>query len=415
MPTLIVTLPASLPSATTLCSTVLTDNDSTTILRHGQTPLSLFPEVNGGEIVAVVPAAQLSWHQLDLPKGTLDRGLFQDGNAARLRSVLDGLLEERLLDEPEQLHYAIEPQTRPGAPVWVAACNRAWLHAWLQALEQAGRPIARIVPELAPSTSETPSTLLQAVGSADAPQLLCAGPNGVAVLPLSAASVVLLGPLLNDSTAADIVAEPAVAALAEGLFSGRVRIETEAQRALRSAQSSSDLAQFDLLRTRRARTQKSLSNWTHALWRAPQWKPARWVVAALVAVNLLGLQAWAWKEQASLVAKKASIREVLTTTFPDVRVVVDAPLQMERALAGLQRQSGAASSADLEEMLGRFQALAPELPAPTAIEFIAGELRLKIPAALDDQLPGVATRLKSSGYAVQLRDDMLMIKQDQRP
>ena len=414
MPTLIVTLPASLPTATTPCSTVLTDNDST-ILRHGQTPVSLFPEVSGGEIVAVVSAAQLSWHHLDLPKGTLDRGLFQDGNAARLRSVLDGLLEERLLDEPEQLHYAIEPQARPGAPVWVAACNRAWLHAWLQALEQAGRPIARIVPELAPSTSETPSTLLQAVGSADAPQLLCAGPNGVAVLPLSAASVVLLGPLLNDSTAADIVAEPAVAAQAEGLFSGRVRIETEAQRAIRSAQSPWDLAQFDLLRTRRARTQKSMSNWTHALWRAPQWKPARWAVAALVAVNLLGLQAWAWKEQASLVAKKASIREVLTTTFPDVRVVVDAPLQMERALAGLQRQSGAASSADLEEMLGRFQALAPELPAPTAIEFIAGELRLKIPAALDDQLPGVATRLKSSGYAVQLRDDMLMIKQDQRP
>ena len=414
MPTLIVTLPASLPTATTPCSTVLTDNDST-ILRHGQTPVSLFPEVSGGEIVAVVSAAQLSWHHLDLPKGTLDRGLFQDGNAARLRSVLDGLLEERLLDEPEQLHYAIEPQARPGAPVWVAACNRAWLHAWLQALEQAGRPIARIVPELAPSTSEAPSTLLQAVGSADAPQLLCGSPNGVAVLPLSAASVVLLGPLLNDSTAADIVAEPAVAAQAEGLFSGRVRIETEAQRAIRSAQSPWDLAQFDLLRTRRARTQKSMSNWTHALWRAPQWKPARWAVAALVAVNLLGLQAWAWKEQASLVAKKASIREVLTTTFPDVRVVVDAPLQMERALAGLQRQSGAASSADLEEMLGRFQALAPELPAPTAIEFIAGELRLKIPAALDDQLPGVATRLKSSGYAVQLRDDMLMIKQDQRP
>jgi general secretion pathway protein L len=329
--------------------------------------------------------------------------------------VLDGLLEERLLDEPEQLHYAIEPQARPGIPVWVAACNRAWLHAWLQALEQAGRPIARIVPELAPSTNESPSPLLHAVGTADTPQLLCSSPTGVAVLPLNAASVVLVGPLLNGSTAADIVAEPAVAALAEGLFSGRVRIETDAQRALRCAQSPWDLAQFDLLRTRRARTQKNLSKGTQALWRAPQWKAARWAAAALVAVNLLGLQAWAWKEQASLVAKKASIREVLTTTFPDVRVVVDAPLQMERALAGLQRQSGAASSADLEQMLGRFQALALELPAPTAIEFIAGELRLKIPAALDTQLPALTARMKSAGYAVLLRDDTLMIKQDQRP
>lgn len=414
MPTLIVTLPASLPTATTPCSTVLADNDGT-ILRHGQTPLSLFPGVNGGEIVAVVPAAQLSWHHLDLPKGTLDRGLFQDGNAARLRSVLDGLLEERLLEEPEQLHYAIEPQARSGAPVWVAACNRAWLHAWLQALELAGRPIARIVPEIAPSTAESANPLLQAVGTADAPQLLCSSPHGVGVLPLSAASVSLMSPLLNGGIATEIVAEPAVAAVAESFFSGRVQIETDAQRALRSAQSGWDLAQFDLLRTRRARTQKSLSNWTHALWRAPQWKPARWAAAALVAVNLLGLQAWAWKEQASLVAKKAAIREVLTTTFPDVRVVVDAPLQMERALNNLQRQSGSASSADLEEMLGRFQALALELPAPTAIEFIAGELRLKIPAALDTQLPGLAARMKSAGYTVQLRDDTLMIKPEHRP
>jgi general secretion pathway protein L len=58
-------------------------------------------------------------------------------------------------------------------------------------------------------------------------------------------------------------------------------------------------------------------------------------------------------------------------------VVVDAPLQMARALADLQRQSGTAASADLETLLVQYQAVATDAPAPAAIEFIAGELQIK--------------------------------------
>ena len=142
---------------------------------------------------------------------------------------------------------------------------------------------------------------------------------------------------------------------------------------------------------------------------------AGWAALALVAVNLIGLQAWAWKEQAALVAKKTSIRDVLTSTFPDVRVVLDAPLQMEQSLAILQRQSGATSNTDMEAMLGRFQAVAPEIPAPTAIEFVASELRLKMPTPIDGQLPGLVTRLQPYGYSVQSRDDTVVVKPGKRP
>lgn len=413
MPALIVTLPASLPTATTLCDTVLTD-DGIVVTRHAQTPLSLFPTLTGGEIVAMVPAAQLSWHRVDLPKGTLDRGLFQDGNATRLRSVLDGLLEDRLLDEPEQLHFAIDPQARSGEPVWVAVCNRAWLNAWLQTLDQAGKPVSRIVPETEPSPLSAEAEIaatVQIIGTADAAHLVCSDDSGVSLLPLSSATVALLGSRCDGP----VVAEPAVSTLAEHHFPGRVSLLTAPQRALVSAQSAWDLAQFDLLRTRRTRTRKQLSSLFNTALRAPQWKPARWAGVALVLVNLLGLQAWAWKEQTALAAKKASIRDVLTNTFPDVRVVVDAPLQMERSLANLQRQSGAASSADLEAMLGRFQAVALELPAMTAIEFAAGELRLKYSGPVDAQLPNVVTRMQTFGYAVHLRDGSVVIQQEKRP
>ena len=107
MSTLIVTLPISLPTATTPCSTVLTE-DGQTVKQQTEAPLSLWADVAGGEIVAMVPATQLSWHRLDLPKGTLERSFFQEGGHSRLRSVIEGLIEDRLLDEPAQLHFAID-------------------------------------------------------------------------------------------------------------------------------------------------------------------------------------------------------------------------------------------------------------------------------------------------------------------
>lgn len=409
MSTLTITLPAGLPTATASCMAVLGD-DTGAVIRHVEAPLSLLPDAADSEVVAMVPLEQLSWHQLELPKGTLERGLFQDGSPQRLRAVLDGLLEDRLLDEPDQLHFALQPRAQSGAPVWVAACNRAWLQAWLQALEQAARPVTRIVPELEPSSND--STRVMAVGTPDQARVLCASPLGVSVLPLLPNSASLL---TRGDTAIEAVAEPGVAELAEHLLKTPVRLQTAPQRALAATQSDWDLAQFEFLRTRRARTRKQLSTLAASLWRAPQWKPARWSAAALVVVNLVGLQAWAWKEQSALTAKRAAIREVLTSTFPDVRVVVDAPVQMARALAGLQRQSGAASSLDLETMLGLFHTLAPENTAPIAIEFIADELRLKVPPLSDGALTQLVTRLQTHGYTAQMRADGLVITPERRP
>jgi general secretion pathway protein L len=254
--------------------------------------------------------------------------------------------------------------------------------------------------------------MVLAAGTPEDPRALCSGPLGVSVLPLTPATAILLA---RDDTAIQLISEPGVAQLAEHLFKASVVLQTRPQRALAAAQSAWDLAQFEFLRTRRARTHKQLSSVITSLWRAPHWKPARWSALALVVVNLLGLQAWAWKEQSALAAQRTAIRSVLTSTFPDVRVVVDAPVQMARALADLQRQSGTASSLDLETMLGLFQTLAPANSAPTAIEFIAGELRLKVPPLSEPDLTQLTTRLQTHGYAAQVRGDNLVITPERRP
>jgi len=76
---------------------------------------------------------------------------------------------------------------------------------------------------------------------------------------------------------------------------------------------------------------------------------------------------------------------------------------------------GAASSLDLETMLGLFQTLALEESTPSAIEFIAGELRLKTQPISDAQLASLSTRLQAQGYAAQMRGDSLVISVERRP
>jgi len=192
-----------------------------------------------------------------------------------------------------------------------------------------------------------------------------------------------------------------VAALAEQMFQRPVQIEQRAQRLLQAAQSPWDLAQFELAHAGRSRRGKQLAQGLGSLARAPQWRAARWSLVLLVLVNVLGLNALAWHEQSRLDAQRQLIRAVLTETFPKLPVVVDAPLQMAREVAVLQRTRGNAAGTDLEGMLASFSALAQQGYVPDTIEYAANELRLTGPAmpaeATEQVLGGLASRgLKAS-------------------
>jgi general secretion pathway protein L len=127
MTTLIVTLPLSMPETGTEYDFVLTP-DGRIVTRLGRAAASLLPSVSkaGDEVVAVVPARALSWHRVDLPKGVIDNRLIsRGGQPARLRAVLEGLLEEQLLDDPATVHFALAPDARAAQPVWVACATVA--------------------------------------------------------------------------------------------------------------------------------------------------------------------------------------------------------------------------------------------------------------------------------------------------
>lgn len=406
MSTLLLILPPTPPGPHTSFG-YLVSPDGHQIERQGNAAPALLPTPGrAGETVAVVPVQALSWQRVTLPQN------LPLGNTPRLRAVLEGLLEDRLLDDPAQLHFALQPGARAGEAAWVAVCDRAWLQQHLQLLEAAGRPVARVVPEFAPLAD---STTYCALGTPDAAWLLTtnfgAG-QGVALLPLAAAPA-LLPPTAADEEPPPVLADPAVAALAEQTLGRTVALATAGERALRAARGTWDLAQLDLASRGRARLLRKSGSLAGALLRAPQWRAARWAVGLLAAVHLVGLNAWAWQERQSLAAKQASVRGVLTQTFPQVKVVVDAPVQMERELAALRQSAGSLGPGDLEPMMAATgQALQAALPGvrPQALEYANNELRLRGIDPADDALATLQERLATAGYRAQADDSALVVR-----
>lgn len=397
---LIITLPLTTVDNAALFDYALSP-DGSVLTSHGCVPLALLPAhpERQTEVVAVVPAQALSWHQLQLPQGSVPKSMFGERGVGRLQAILQGLMEDQLLDDPAQLHLALQPQASANAPVWVAACDRAWLKAALAALSAAGHPVSRIVPEF------TPQVLAEAVfvtGQTDHAQLAALLPRSSPGNPATGSGVLVCA--LSVSTAAllagstlELLAEPAVSARAEQIFGRPVTLQQRGERLLQAALSPWDLAQFDLAHAERDRRWTRAAQVFQSFAKAPAWRAARLALVAFCLVNLVGLNAWAWREQASLVAKRQAIGAVLKDTFPKIPAVVDAPVQMAREVALLQRASGAPAGSDLERVLASFSALAPVSYAPTAIDYVANEVRLMGPTLSAPEQAQLVSGLKAKG------------------
>jgi general secretion pathway protein L len=178
-------------------------------------------------------------------------------------------------------------------------------------------------------------------------------------------------------------------------------LQSAAQRWVKSSQSDWDLAQGEWAQGRAQRVQRQVLAAWQSLLHAPAWQPVRWGVVALVALQVLGLNALAWRERSALDAQQASLQSILKTTFPSVTLVIDAPLQMQREVDALQQKSGSASSTDLEPLLATLAGVLPTGQTPQQIHYANHALRVQ-GVALDSNAASVA-RLKAQGLS--LRQD----------
>lgn len=380
---------------------------------HGQALASLLP--TDSDTVLLVPPQVLSWHSVSVPKVPL----------SRLRAVLDGLLEDRLLDDAADMHFALAPGAKPGQTLWVAALRADWLRSALATLRASGHAAVRVAPLLWPQ----PELSLRAFEHNGQTWLASAGPLGVACAPYlpetppMAWRQLLLAVTEHTSTHATAageeaevlptcLSEPACAALAEAALSRPPELASSAEHLLRSAQGPWDLAQFEFSQSAQARGSHWLRDTARALLHAPAWRPARWGLVALLLLQLVALNVTAWRSEQALKAKQVQIRQTLVQTFPQVTLVLDAPVQMRRALADLRQVTGEASPRDLEAVL---QTLAAAAPSWESLEYSPGQLTLQGFRAAPNVGSHWQAQLETAGWSVQLAGEPPVLTLKTRP
>jgi general secretion pathway protein L len=397
MSRLVIALPLQAATAQTALNYVIS-NDAVHVDRIGKARAEALPRLAqpGDERIALVPPGMLSWHLTSLPEGVAP-------GSTRMRAVLAGLLEDELLDAPERLHFALPSKLQTGGPQWVVACDRRWLAMACQTLEAAGQPLTRVVPEWALPTDADAPLQLHVMGSADEPQLVVCGPGQVGVLPLDAgATDWLLPPPGSAETGGAalapvrvpvpvISAEPALRDLASQTLGRPALSLPQGERWLRAANTPWDLSRH--LQMRRHAQRLRL-----AWLQAPRWRAARWAALALISVNLVGLNAQAWLSQQQHTAQTKRMTQVLTSTFPNVKTVVDAPLQMARETRLLEQARAVPAAADLDVMLGALSQTLPPERKPQALGFNGAQLSLKGLSLSAAEGTTLTSALQARGY-----------------
>ena len=402
--------PLASESVNTSCQYVLSI-DTLNRSKNGVSTLTELPKADA--TVLVVPARALSWHQVDLPKVP----------KARLRAALDGLLEERLLDDTSAMAFALSPEAqgvqtgKPATGVWVAAYNKTWLTSSLQALDAAGCRVTQVVPEFWPQSE----AMVCVTGSAEEAWITRADAQGVITFPFygNDTSGVLDAMLADLPESTPILAESAVVALAESSLTHKVQLRQHADGLVQSATSLWELAQFEQSLSGDSQGVKNLIRQWQNFWQSSAWRPARWGLAALLVANIVGLNVWAWQQKTSLNAKRTQVNQILTQAFPSVKVVVDAPQQMARELSALRQATGASGVQNFESMLSAFGStnsnLAGVSTTPSAIEYIANSTSFKGVRLTANDATAAQTKLKTMGYVLALNGETATVKVQAAP
>lgn len=358
--------------------------------RHGRAQAALLPRASS--VVVVLADSDLSWQRITLPKAP----------AARLRAALAGVLEDHLLEDDEAVHLALAPGAQAGTPVWVAVLHKPWLRAELEKLEAAGLSIERVLPRTWPSDRPDDAAhghffeAPDAAGETAGVMLSHADAQGVSLLRLEGS--LARSRLPSSDTSTSWSAEPAAAAAAERWLGTAVPLRSPAEHALLALRSPWNLRQFDLAPRRRG--SRALRSALRQLL-SPAWRPARVGLVALALLQLVGINAWAWQQRQALTELRAAQDRLLRASFPKLRAVLDAPLQMKRETEVLRAASGRAGDDDFETLLGAAAAAWPDGAGPAhTLRFEPGRLSWGAPDWSEPQLAQLRERLRVGGWAV---------------
>jgi general secretion pathway protein L len=390
------------------------------------------------EVVGVLPWQQVSWHLIRVPKDAQKILLGESSSltrhastSSRAQQLLEGLLEEQLLDELSQLHWiaakTIWPHENTPSPtkgtssgdnaqvqLWVACCNRAWLNNILDSLEAQHILVDRLVPEFEPTLNESH---VYACEGAWGLELILTNSQGVMGFPKEALNA--FSTALGEAVVVHF--EPSVGDQISSLFQGDMQLLTRTQRLLEATQSSWDFAKGQWAQGSLRRLLKNAQKSSAVFLHHSDWKMTRVGLLMLFALNVLFLNLWSWQERQSLQAQKAQLSHLLKSTFPEVQVVIDPKVQMLRSLRALEERTATPSLGDFEHLLSTFSRLSsvnPELDVGQiqSLRYGASELTLiwktpsssmaNSPLKMPQDLEALGYRVSSQGQETRLHWNM---------
>jgi general secretion pathway protein L len=373
-------------------------SDGATATRQGRAAAAQLPRAD--TVCAVMPEADLSWQRVTVPKAP----------AARLRDALGAVLEDQLLTDDDDLHLALEAGVGGGQTGWVVATHKPWLAALVADIERAGVPLDRVLPLSWPGPTASVHALPPAADGG-VPVLVWSHADGVASLRMagSLARQQLAG---VDRALLVCSAHPAAAAAAEQWLETPVQVLTDADRALQAQRSPWNLRQFDLVPHHRGMlaVRDALRRVSGA-----EWRPVRVGLLALLFVQLIGVNLWARHLDQAVLDKRLAMAQLLQVAHPQVRSVLDAPLQMQRETDQLRAAAGQAGPTDLEPLLAVTARAWPEgQPALQTLRFEPGQLTVSASGWTEPQRVAFADRVRAAGYQAVAKGDTWVISRGGR-
>lgn len=354
---------------------------------HAARAYELPPDVHGARLHVWTPGADTLLTTTTLP--TQSR--------AKIAQALPFALEDQLLGEPENMHFAHRPLTDGRIAVAVTARER--LEGWLHALGEAGLHPASLCP--VPLAAPYVEGRWSAMAFEDELWVRTAPLSGFACSVPEAAVPALLTAALSEARGGAHAPEELIifnkpAQIDEQAWGTALGLPVVTQSLDLSAQMT-EPPPFNLLQAEFA----PLARWRKL---AAALRPAAIMLAILLLGGLVFTIGEWWHLSNTAQQQRAEMMALFRKSFPEARVVVDPALQMQRNLAALRARGGAAGAGDLLPLLTR---AGPALKAhPEAslagMQYADGALTLELSLPSFQALDALKTALAGAGLRVEV-------------
>lgn len=350
------------------------------------------------DVVAVVPARRLSWHRVEIP-------LALKRQSKRIEVFLRNALEDAVLDEQSELHFALAPNWTREKVAWVAVCNRPWLRAHLEGLAAAGYVVRRLIPELYP----TPEPRVLALGHSRHPMLWFTHPrDGVWGVPLDRETAAnALMSLSGDQEASPdkIFADAPGSRYLDSQADKAVTLIANSEHIQWSRSSEWDLLQWSLQPSESNRLLMKAWRRVNRWWFDLKWKRFRQGLVAFIVVNLIGLNVWTAMVQAQLDRQNDELLQLFKASYPQVKVVIDPHKQMLAEVRRTQAESRTTRASFSAAISALGELTPPEAGLAREIQFKGAVLTVKGLRQSADQVALIRTKLAEKNFDFKASED----------